>query len=117
MAGHPFECFDDSITGYTANHGYKGAFSTMPGLIGKYRVNFAIAQAGFIQAQVTTQILFEDNVFFGMIQLIPMPIVANDFLVLFAKGLTIQPVSLSKNTDAYGSAFNLLLLKKQRTLH
>lgn len=51
-----------------------------------------------------------------MLQLLPVAVVAYLLLVLFTQGLSIKTIAGSKRRDAYRGGFNLLLLKKQRTL-
>ena len=86
-------------------------------LVGKYGVNLTIGQACFIKAHVSTKVLGKKKVIFRMRQLIPTAIITDYILVLFAKCLTIETVTLGKNTDAHRRALNLILLKKRRTPH
>ena len=52
-----------------------------------------------------------------MFELVPVPVITDFLLVLFAQRLTVETVAGRKRRDAYGSRLNLPLLKKKRTLH
>lgn len=84
-------------------------------LVGQDGVDFPIAQTRLVKAHVRTEILGIEQVFLRMGQLVPVTVTTDLLLVLLAQRLTVKPVAGGKSGDAYRSALNLLLLKKQRT--
>ena len=87
----------------------------MGGLVRQYGVDLAVAQASLVKAQRRTYVVGEQDIALGMAELFPRAVVTDDFLVLLAERLTVQPVTGGKSGDAYGSGLNLPLLKKRRT--
>ena len=73
--------------------------------------------AGLVKAHVPREVVREKHVFPGMIQLLPVTVVADLLLVLLAQRLSVQTVAGCKRGDADGRGLNLLLLKKPRTPH
>ena len=70
-----------------------------------------------IKAHVIAEVVWEKHVILGMLQLFPVAVVADLFLVLLAKRLAVETVAGCKRGDAYRRGLNLPLLKKQRTPH
>ena len=85
-------------------------------LVGKNRIDLPVAQACLVKAEVFTDILRKDNVFFRMAFLVPTAVITYLLLVLLAKRLAVEPEPLPKALYAYRTALNLPLLKKPRTL-
>ena len=83
--------------------------------VGQYGVDIAIAQTGLVKAHVLPEIFRVQYVFIGMVKLIPYPVIADYFLVLFAQSLTVEAVACRKRGDAHRCGLNLPLLKKPRT--
>ena len=87
----------------------------MGGLVRQYGVDLAVAQACLVKAQRGTYVVGVQDVALGMAELFPRAVVADDFLVLLAERLAVQPVAGGKRGYAYGGGLNLPLLKKRRT--
>lgn len=89
---------------------------TAPGLlVGKHRIDVAVAQAGLVQAQVRSDVFREKYIFLSVTQLRPLPVIAYGLLVLFAQSLPVQAIAPGQCGDAYWGGLNLPLLKKPRT--
>lgn len=89
----------------------------MGGLVSQYSVDIAIAKACLVKTHVPTDVVGEEDILFGMLQLVPTAVVAQLLLILLAQGLSVHPVALSQRLDTYGGVVNLPLLKKERTPH
>ena len=88
----------------------------MSGLVGKNRIDLTVAKAGFVKAEVFSQVLRKNNIFIRMALLVPAAVIAYLLFILLAKRLSVEPEPLPKALYAYRTALNLLLLKKPRTL-
>ena len=53
-------------------------------LVGKNRIDLTVAQAGLVKAEVFSDVFRENNVFFGMILLVPTAVITYLLLVLLA---------------------------------
>ena len=78
-------------------------------------LSLAVRQAGLVKTHIIAKVVWEKHVFLGMLQLLPITVVADLLLVLLAKRLAFEAVAGSKRGDTYGCGLNLPLLKKQRT--
>ena len=95
--------------------GNQSARTAVTLLVGQKSIDLAAAQAGFVYAQMRTYVFGIDQVFRGMLQLVPLAEVAEMLLVLAVEKLAVHPIMVGYALYALCRALNPLLLKKQQT--
>ena len=96
-------------------HSRQGTLAAVCGLVRQDGIDLSVRQAGLVKAHVIAEVIGEKHVLFGMLQLLPVTVVADFLLVLLAKRRAFEAVAGGKRGDAYGRGLNLPLLKKRRT--
>lgn len=83
---------------------HQRTLATMSLLVGQQGIYLSVAEAGLVKTQVRADVFQKENVLVSVFQLIPLPIAADGFLVLFAQGLTVQSVTGGQCGNAYRGA-------------
>ena len=87
----------------------------MAGLVRKKRVDLAAAQAGLVDAQMSAYVLWIQQVLGSVVQLLPLAVIAESFLVLGGKLFPVHSIMVGYTRYAFRRCFNPPLLKKQQT--
>ena len=94
---------------------HQRALAAMSLLVGQQGIYLSVAEAGLVNTLVRADVFRKENVLVSVLQLVPLPIAADGFLVLFAQGLTVLSVTGGQCGNAYRGGHNLRILKKLRT--
>ena len=103
------------VRGHAAHHGRQCPLASVSRLVRQDGVHLTIGQAGLVKAHVLSEVVGKQHVLLGMLQLLPVSVVADFLLVLFAKRLTLQTITGCKRGDTHGRGLNLPLLKNPQT--
>lgn len=117
LEGKPAQDTAYPICCHSTDHGNQSTLTPFGCLVGQDCIDISVTQTSLIQGKILSKVLRIKDIVMCVLELRPFPIIADILIVLLAERLSFYTVPFCQSAYTDGSRFNLLLLKKTRTLH